>query len=52
MFTALFASGFPETRREIALRTGVRLTFAGRLFTEGLFIEPTIASNPSSEQKI
>jgi len=39
IFTALFGFGFAETCREIALRAGLRLAFAGRLFTERLFME-------------
>jgi hypothetical protein len=39
IFTALFGLGFAETRREITLGAGLRLAFAGCLFTERLFIE-------------
>ena len=42
IFIAFFGSGLAATRREIALRAGLRLTFGvafGRLFTERLFIQ-------------
>ena len=48
----LRARVFPKLAAKPPYAHWVRLTFAGRLFTEGLFIEPTIASNSSSEQKI